>query len=111
MVLLLLGISGTMDLVPGCLLCLLPGQQVITYSLYVNWSSRLNRALEDHVKEDLLGRRHVGPKGVDCRSRKRSSFVFLDLWMVLSVVFRVLTCVSMNLLDLGKWEYEVMWSM
>ena len=45
----------------------------------------------------------VGLIEVDHRSRRRSSSVFLDSCVVLSVVFRVQTCHGMNLFDLGKW--------
>ena len=52
--------------------------------------------------EDLSGRRHFGPNWVDHRSRRRSSIVFFDSCVVLNVVFWVLTCLVMNLLDLGR---------
>ena len=44
----------------------------------------------------------LGLMGVDHRSRRKSSTVFFNSCLVLSVVFRVLTCLSVNLLDLGK---------
>ena len=44
----------------------------------------------------------LGLKGVNHRSKSRSSMVFLESCVVLSVVFRVLTCHSMNQLTSGS---------
>ena len=44
----------------------------------------------------------LGLMGVDCRSKNRLPLVFMESCAVLSIVFRVLTCHSKNLLDLGK---------
>ena len=53
-----LGPSSGSSLVPWvqskCVLCLLLGQQVVSYSLHVNLGSRLTGVLEDPVMEDLL---------------------------------------------------------
>ena len=53
----------------------------------------------------------LGPIRVDHRSRRRSSIVFFDSCMVLSMVLMVLTHLSMIPLDLGKLGDQVMWSM
>ena len=45
--------------------------------------------------------------GVDCRSSRRSSIDLPPSWVVLRVVFRVLTCLSMNPSDWGKCGEEV----
>ena len=50
----------------------------------------------------------LGPIGVDLRSSRMSSRGFFDAWAVLSIVFMILTCHSMKLLDLGKWGEDVM---
>ena len=45
----------------------------------------------------------LGLVGVEWMSRSRSSMVFLESWVVLSMVFSILTWHSMNPLDLEKW--------
>ena len=90
-----------------CLLCLLPEELEISYYLHVHWRCRLTGLLEGPVVQDLLGGRHVGTRGVEHRSKTRSFSIFLDSCEVLSVVLRILTCHSVNPLDVGKWGDEV----
>ena len=53
----------------------------------------------------------LGPMGVDCRSRSRSSRLFLESWDVLNTVLMVQTYHSIKPLDLVKWGEEVTWCM
>ena len=58
-----------------------------------------------------LGKGIFGPIGVDCKSSRRSPTDLPASWVVLRVVFKVLTSLSINPLDQGKCGEDVVWSM
>ena len=80
-----------------------------TYSM-LNWVDGLPECWIILLWRISLGEGIFGPIGVDCRS-SRSLIDLPASWVVLRVVYRVLTYLLMNQLDWGKCGDEVVWSM